>query len=62
MLLTVPALLLTSTRSAILGLIVASVYLLRGKYYKILGGIVPIAIIAIGIMTVTRPLDWSKPT
>ncbi len=59
---TVPALLLTSTRSAILALIVASVYLLRGKYYKILVGIVPIAIIAIGIMTVSRPLDWSKPS
>ncbi|MEG3840202.1 O-antigen ligase family protein [Microcoleus sp. herbarium14] len=60
--LTVPALLLTSTRSAILALMVASVYLLRGKYYKILVGIIPIAIIAIAIMTVTRPLDWSKPT
>lgn len=62
LILTVPALLLTSTRSAILAWMVASVYLLRGKYYKILGGIVPIAIIAIGIMTVSRPLDWSKPT
>ncbi len=62
LLLTVPALLLTSTRSAILALMVASVYLLRGKYYKILAGIIPIAIIAIAIMTVTRPLDWSKPT
>lgn len=62
LILTVPALLLTSTRSAILAWIVASAYLLRGKYYKILVGIVPIAIIAIGIMTVSRPLDWSKPT
>ncbi|MEG3845819.1 O-antigen ligase family protein [Microcoleus sp. herbarium19] len=62
LLLTVPALLLTSTRSAILALMVASVYLLRGKYYKIIGGIIPIALIAIAIMTVTRPLDWSKPT
>ncbi len=62
LLLTVPALLLTSTRSAILALMVASVYLLRGKYYKILAGIIPLAIIAIAIMTVTRPLDWSKPT
>jgi O-antigen ligase len=62
LILTVPALLLTSTRSAILALMVASAYLLRGKYYKILVGIVPIAIIAIGIMTVSRPLDWSKPT
>ncbi|MBE9161641.1 O-antigen ligase [Tychonema sp. LEGE 06208] len=62
LILTVPALLLTSTRSAILALMVASVYLLRGKYYKILVAIVPIAIIAIAIMTVTRPLDWSKPT
>lgn len=60
--LTVPALLLTSTRSAILALMVASAYLLRGKYYKIVAGIVPIAIIAIAIMTVTRPLDWSKPS
>ncbi|XZO04261.1 MAG: O-antigen ligase family protein [Microcoleus sp.] len=62
LILTVPALLLTSTRSAVLGLIVASVYLLRGKYYKILVAIVPIAIIAIAIMTVTRPPYWSKPT
>jgi len=62
LILTVPALLLTSTRSAILAWMVASVYLLRGKYYKILVGIVPIGVIAIGIMTVNRPLDWSKPT
>ncbi len=62
LILTVPALLLTSTRSAILALMVASVYLLRGKYYKIIAGIIPIAIIAIAIMTVTRPLDWSKPS
>ncbi len=62
LLLTVPALLLTSTRSAILALMIASAYLLRGKYYKILPGIALIAIIAIAIMTVTRPLDWSKPT
>ncbi len=62
LLLTVPALLLTSTRSAIVALMVASVYLLRGKYYKIIAGIIPIALIAIAIMTVTRPLDWSKPT
>lgn len=62
LILTVPALLLTSTRSAILGLMVASIYLLRGKYYKIIVGIIPIAIIAIAIMTVTRPLDWSKPS
>ncbi|MEG4802220.1 O-antigen ligase family protein [Microcoleus sp. ARI1-B5] len=62
LILTVPALLLTSTRSAILAWMLASVYLLRGKYYKILVAIVPIAIIAIGIMTVSRPLDWSKPT
>ncbi|MEG4807452.1 O-antigen ligase family protein [Microcoleus sp. F8-D3] len=62
LILTVPALLLTSTRSAILALMVASVYLLRRKYYKIVAGIVPIAIIAIAIMTVSRPLDWSKPS
>ncbi len=62
LILTVPALLLTSTRSAILALMVASAYLLRGKYYKILGGIALSGVIAIGIMTVTRPLDWSKPT
>ena len=60
--LTVPALLLTSTRSAILALMVASAYLLRGKYYKILAGIALIGVIAIGIMTVNRPLDWSKPS
>ncbi|MEG4854515.1 O-antigen ligase family protein [Microcoleus sp. B5-D4] len=62
LILTVPSLLLTSTRSAILALIVASAYLLRGKYYKILAGSALIAIIAIGIMTVSRPLDWSKPS
>ncbi|MEZ2300157.1 MAG: O-antigen ligase family protein [Microcoleus sp.] len=60
--LTVPALLLTSTRSAILALMVATVYLIRGKYYKIIVVIIPIAIIAIAIMTVTRPPYWSKPT
>lgn len=62
LILTVPALLLTSTRSAILALMIASAYLLRGKYYKILGGIALIGVVAIGIMTVTRPLDWSKPS
>ncbi|WP_377473618.1 MAG: O-antigen ligase family protein [Microcoleus anatoxicus] len=62
LILTVPALLLTSTRSAILALMVATVYLLRGKYYKIIVGIILIAIIAIAIMTVTRPPYWSKPT
>ncbi|MEG4503512.1 O-antigen ligase family protein [Microcoleus sp. F6_B4] len=62
LILTVPALLLTSTRSAILALMVASAYLLRRKYYKIVAGIALSAIIAIGIMTVSRPLDWSKPS
>ncbi|MEG4015324.1 MULTISPECIES: O-antigen ligase family protein [unclassified Microcoleus] len=62
LILTVPALLLTSTRSAILGLMVASVYLLRGKYYKIVAGIALMGVIAIAIMTVSRPLDWSKPS
>ncbi len=62
LILTVPALLLTSTRSAILALIVASAYLLGRQYYKILIGIVLISLIAIAIMTVTRPLDWSKPS
>ena len=62
LILTVPALLLTSTRSAILALMVASAYLLRGKYYKIVAGIALIGVIALGIMTVTRPLDWSQPS
>ncbi|MEG3974291.1 O-antigen ligase family protein [Microcoleus sp. herbarium8] len=62
LILTVPALLLTSTRSAILAVMVATAYLLRGKYYKVLIGITLTGVIAVGIMTVTRPLDWSKPT
>ena len=62
LILTVPALLLTSTRSAIFALIVASAYLLGRQYYKILIGVVLISLIAIAIMTVTRPLDWSKPS
>lgn len=62
LILTVPALLLTSTRSAILALIVASAYLLRGKYYKIVAGIALMGVIAIAIMTVSRPLDWSQPS
>lgn len=62
LILTVPALLLTSTRSAIIALIVASAYLLGRQYYKILIGIFLICLIAVAIMTVNRPLDWSKPS
>jgi hypothetical protein len=61
--LTVPALLLTSTRSAIVALIVACAYLLDHRpYYKILTGIALMGAIAVGIMTLNRPLNWQKPT
>ncbi|NJR22654.1 MAG: O-antigen ligase family protein [Richelia sp. CSU_2_1] len=59
---TVPALLATSTRSAIVALIIASAYLLGRQYYKILIGLVLISLIAVGIMTANRPLNWQQPT
>ncbi|MEG4012098.1 MULTISPECIES: O-antigen ligase family protein [unclassified Microcoleus] len=62
LILTVPALLLTSTRSAIVALIVASAYLLDRPYYKILTGIALMGALAVGIMTVNRPLNWQKPS
>ncbi|MBE9120414.1 O-antigen ligase family protein [Tychonema sp. LEGE 07199] len=62
LILTVPALLLTSTRSAIVALIVASAYLLDRPYYKILTGLALIGALAVGIMTVNRPLNWQKPS
>ncbi|MBE9096041.1 O-antigen ligase [Tychonema sp. LEGE 07203] len=62
LILTVPALLLTSTRSAIVALIVASAYLLDRPYYKILTGLALMGVLAVGIMTVNRPLNWQKPS
>lgn len=57
-----PALLLTDTRTAILAWIVALVYLLGTRYYKLLITAILIGAIAISYMTVTRPLDWSQPS
>jgi O-antigen ligase len=62
LILTVPAMLLTSTRSAIVALIVACAYLLDRPYYKILIGTALIGALAIGIMTLNRPLNWQKPS
>jgi O-antigen ligase len=62
LILTVPALLLTSTRSAIVALIVGCAYLLGRQYYKILTGMALISAIAVGIMTLNRPLNWQKPS
>ncbi|WP_293281864.1 MULTISPECIES: O-antigen ligase family protein [unclassified Microcoleus] len=62
LILAVPALLLTSTRSAIVALIVACAYLLGRQYYKILTGIALMGTLAAGIMTLNRPLNWQKPS
>ncbi|MEG4323133.1 MULTISPECIES: O-antigen ligase family protein [unclassified Microcoleus] len=62
LILAVPALLLTSTRSAIVALIVACAYLLDRQYYKILTGIALMGVLAVGIMTLNRPLNWQKPS
>ncbi|WP_293125107.1 O-antigen ligase family protein [Microcoleus sp. bin38.metabat.b11b12b14.051] len=62
LILTVPALLLTSTRSAIVALIVACAYLLGRPYYKIITAIALLGALAVGIMTLNRPLNWEKPS
>ncbi|WP_293271561.1 MULTISPECIES: O-antigen ligase family protein [unclassified Microcoleus] len=62
LILAVPALLFTSTRSAIVALIVACAYLLGRQYYKILTGIALMGTLAAGIMTLNRPLNWQKPS
>ena len=57
-----PALLLTDTRTAIFAWIVAIVYLLGSRYYKLLITAILVGAIAITYMTITRPLDWSQPS
>ena len=51
------ALLLTDTRTAIVAWIVALVYLLGTRYYKLLITAILVGAIAISCMTITRPLD-----
>jgi len=57
-----PTLIFTSTRAAILGLVIALLYKFGRQYKKLLAGVILISSIAITGMTVTRPLDWSKPS
>ena len=57
-----PALIFTSTRAAILGLVTALFYELGRKYYKLILGVILISAIALCGMTFTRPLDWSQPS
>ena len=57
-----PALIFTTTRAAILGLATALFYKFGWQYKKLFAGVTLISCIAIVGMTVTRPLDWSKPS
>ncbi|CBN55508.1 MULTISPECIES: O-antigen ligase family protein [Kamptonema] len=57
-----PALIFTTTRSAVLGLVIALLYKFGWQYKKLLAGVILISAIAIIGMTVTRPLDWSQPS
>lgn len=57
-----PALIFTSTRAAILGLVIALFYELGRKYYKLILALLLISAIALCGMTVTRPLDWNQPS
>ena len=60
LLLILPALLFTNTRTAVLSLIVALFYLLGRQYYKQLIPAIFIGFLAISAMTFTRPLNWNR--
>ncbi|WP_228057300.1 O-antigen ligase family protein [Tychonema sp. LEGE 07203] len=60
LLLILPALLFTNTRTAVLSSIVALFYLLGRQYYKQLIPAIFIGLLAISAMTFTRPLDWNR--
>jgi O-antigen ligase len=57
-----PALIFTTTRAAILGLATALFYKFGWQYKKLFAGVTLISCLAIGGMTLTRPLDWSQPS
>ncbi|MEG4508065.1 O-antigen ligase family protein [Microcoleus sp. F6_B4] len=57
-----PALIFTSTRSAILGLAVALCYKLGHKYRQLILGVILISALVLFSMTVTRPLNWNQPS
>ncbi len=53
----IQALLLTQTRAGILALLVATIYLLGRKYYKLLIPATIVCLLIIGMMTTTRHID-----
>jgi O-antigen ligase len=55
-------LIFTTTRAAILGLATALFYKFGWQYKKLFAGVTLIICLAIGGMTLTRPLDWSQPS